>query len=141
MDLLLLVLFLIILLISLKFYESINSTTKEVIPKYSAEELQWFKKEVIYKCLENEIQTVSLNPADDKSHCYQKGVRIYCIEMIRTSDIENFHKELIVNEAYLKEKLQETLYQQYMFGQIPKIKVLGAAVHNGKFIVAMELLK
>ena len=96
---------------------------------------------MIYSSLEGEIQTVSLNPSDDKSHCYQNGNRIYCEEHIRTSDKENLQKELTENEEYLTSKLQETLYQQHILGQVPKLKVLRIAVQNGKFIIVMELIK
>jgi hypothetical protein len=113
---------------------------KEVIPQYSTVELRWLKKEVVYSSLEGEIQTVSLNPSDDKSHCYQNVNRIYCEELIRTSDIEKLQKELTENEEYLKIKLQESLYQQHIIGLVPKLKVLRIAVQNGKFIIGMELV-
>lgn len=133
----------IVLLILLVLYFLLKLpvlTDKEVIPQYSTVALRWLKKEVIYSSLEGEIQTVSLNPSDDKSRCYQNVNRIYCEELIRTSDIEKLQKELSENEEYLTSKLQETLYQQHILGQVPKLKVLRIAVQNGKFIIGMELI-
>lgn len=63
------------------------------------------------------------------------------MEIIRTSDVENLQKELSVNGDYLKDKLQEALRQQHTFGQVPNLNVLGMAVQNGNFIIAMELIK
>lgn len=141
MDILLLLLLLLVILVSLHYHKYLNFNDKESLPQYSLDVLRWFKNEVIYKCLESEIQTVSLTPSDDKSHCYQNGNRIYCIEIIRTSDIANLEKELTVNKEYLKGKLQETLHQQHTFGQVPNLKVLGIAVQNEKLIIAMEQIK
>lgn len=141
MDNLLLLMFLLILLVLFLFQKYLDFDDKAAFQQYSPEALYWLKNNLIYRCLDGEIQSVLLNPSDDKSHCYQNNNRIYCIEIIRTSDVENLQKELTVNGDYLKGKLQETLYQQYMFGQVPNLKVLGITVQNGKFIIVMELIK
>lgn len=137
----LLLLILLVLLILYLFRKYLVFENQEIFQQYSPESLRWLKNEIIYQSLDGEIQAVSLNPSDDKSLCYQKGNRIYCMEIIRTSDTENLNKELTVNGKYLKGKLQETLHQQYMFGQVPNLKVLGIAVINEKFIIVMELIK
>ncbi|QJX60375.1 hypothetical protein HLK66_00930 [Niallia circulans] len=137
----LLVILLLILLILFFYHKFFDSDDEQVFRQYNFEELNWLKNSIIYPSIEVEIQSVVLNPSDDKSLCYQKGNRIYCMEIIRTSDIEHLHKELTVNGKYLKGKLQETLHQQHTFGQVPNLKVLGIAVLNEKFIIVMELIK
>ncbi|PEJ46588.1 hypothetical protein COL77_17070 [Bacillus wiedmannii] len=141
MDILLLLLFLLILLVLFCFRKYLDLDDKEVFHQYPPEALRWLKNKIIYPNLEGEIQSVVLNPSDDKSRCCQNGNRIYCMEIIRTSDVENLHKELAVNGEYLKGKLQETLHRQHMFGQVPNLKILGIAVQNKKFIIVMELIK
>ena len=141
MDVLLLMLFLSVLPALYYFSKHLISNGEEAFPQYPTEALQWFKNKVIYPSLEGEIQTVCLNPSDDKSRCYQNGNRIYCVEIIRPSDKKNLHNEIIVNGDYLKGKLQETLYQQYLFDNVPNLKVLGIAVQNERFIIVMELIK
>ncbi|MFC4389260.1 hypothetical protein ACFOZ1_15875 [Gracilibacillus marinus] len=141
MDYLLLILVLLILLVSFCFKRYLDLKEKDVFPQYTNEQLRWLKNKVIYRSLEREIQSVHLNPSDDKSICYQNSNRIYCMENIRTSDIEALQKEISVNGEYLNGKLQGSLQQQYTYGQIPNLKVRGMAIENGKFIVAMELIK
>lgn len=132
---------LLILLILFFLHKFFGSDDKEDFRQYTFEELRWLKNSIIYPTIEGEIQSVTLNSSDDKSLCYQNGNQIYCMEIIRTSDIENLNKELTVNGEYLSGKLQETLHQQHTFGQVPNLKILGIAIQNRKFIIAMELIK
>lgn len=141
MDILLLLLFLLVILVLFFYQKYLGFDDKKVFHQYSPESLRWFKNKIIYQILAGEIQSVSLNPSDDKSLCYQNGNRIYSMEIIRTSDVENLQKELSVNGDYLKDKLQEALRQQHTFGQVPNLNVLGMAVQNGNFIIVMELIK
>lgn len=122
-----------------KFFGS-DDKPKPTPTIYSFEQLRFLKNTIIYPTLEGEIQSVELNPSDDKSLCYQNGNMIYCMEIIRTSDSETLQKEVAVNGDYLKGKLQEALNQKRMLDQVPPLEVKAIGVENGRFIIALELI-